>query len=99
MYHTFSVGGLSKLGKVNRKLVSDHVRLCCAKSLQVILHALQCSWAFSTALDGGTKASTPYLDFRVRFVLKSNLYNLHLIGLFFVSKRVFTIKPSPSRVE
>jgi hypothetical protein len=80
MYHTFTVGGLSKLGKVNRKLVSDHVRLCCAESLQVILHALQSSLAFSIALDGGTKALMPYLDFRVRFVLKSNHYNWHLIA-------------------
>jgi hypothetical protein len=80
MYHTFTVGGLSKLGKLNRKLVSDLMRLCCVESLQVISHALQSSWAFFIALDGGTKASTPYLDFRVRFVLKSNLYNLHLFA-------------------
>jgi hypothetical protein len=32
-------------------------------------------------LDGGNKADTPYLDIRVRFVLKSTMFNIHLLAI------------------
>ena len=35
-------------------------------------------WAFAIALDGGNKASLPYLDIRIHFVLGHELFNVHL---------------------
>lgn len=50
-------------------------------SLQIIKRALYATWSFSMALDGGDKAGTPYLDIRLRFVLCSTLFNIHLLAI------------------
>ena len=36
--------------------------------------------AFAIALDGGNKASVPYLDIQIHFVLGHELFNVHLIA-------------------
>lgn len=70
--------GLHQVGTVSRSKVTRLVRICCAHSFQIISEALKHVWAFSIALDGGNKASVPYLDFRLRFVLHHTLFNIHL---------------------
>ena len=73
--------GLSnKFGTISRRKVSMYVRIYCGEAFQTIAEALRFCWAFSIALDGGNKASVPYLDFRLRFVLGFELFNVHLIA-------------------
>ena len=38
-------------------------------------------WAYSIAIDGGTKGNVPYLDVRLRLVILGELHNLHLVAL------------------
>ena len=49
--------------------------------MEVIRSVLDHVWAFSIAMDGGTKSSVPYLDVRLRFVLQGKLFNIHLVAL------------------
>ena len=37
-------------------------------------------WAFAVALDGGNKASVPYLDIQICFFLGHELFNVHLMA-------------------
>jgi hypothetical protein len=52
----------SKMGNINRQKVIILVQIFCAESLQRIAEAMKFCWAFVIALDGGNKASVPYLD-------------------------------------
>ena len=38
-------------------------------------------WAFSIAVDGGTKSSVPYLDIQARFCIGPRLFNVHVVAL------------------
>ena len=40
---------------------------------------MQYCWTFAIALDGGSIGSVLYLDFRLRFVLGYEMFNVHLI--------------------
>lgn len=71
----------SKFGCINHQKVSRLVRIFCGTALQSLKRALMCAWSFSIALDGGNKGGTPYLDVRVRFVLKATLFNVHLLAI------------------
>lgn len=54
--------GLSnKFGNISRRKVSMYVRIYCGEAFQTIAEAMR--------FYGGNKASVPYLDFRLRFVL------------------------------
>ena len=70
----------NKIGYINRRKVTIQVRVFCAQSFQIIANAMQYCWAFEIALDGGNKGSVPYLDFRLRFVLGYEMFNVHLIA-------------------
>ena len=76
-----SLSGDTKFGCISLKKVTRFIRIQCAMALQIIKRALNVAWSFSIALDGGNKAGTPYLDVRLRFVLGSTLYNVHLLAI------------------
>ena len=73
--------GMGKIGYVSRRKITLQVRIYCAESFQTIAEAMRCCWTFSIALDGGNKSSVSYLDFRIRFALGFELFNLHLIAV------------------
>ena len=68
------------MGNINRQKVTMLVQIFCAESLQRIAEAMKFCWAFAIAIDGGNKASVPYLDIRISFVLGHELFNVHLIA-------------------
>ena len=73
-------GMTSEMGNINRWKVTMLVWIFCAESLQRIAEAMNFCWAFAIALDGGNKASVPYLDIWIHFVLGHELFNVHLIA-------------------
>ena len=75
------ISGLGTIGNIHIGKVIQVVQYTCAFNMEVIYNILNHVWAFSIAIDNGTKASVPYLDVRLRFVLKGKLYNIHLIAL------------------
>jgi hypothetical protein len=56
-------------------------RVVCAVNLQKLSDLLSQCWAFSLALDVGTKQGTSYLDVRLRFGLDGVLHNFHMLAL------------------
>ena len=81
MLVTKGTTGLGTLGNINIGKVIQTVRYTCAFNMEVIRSVLDHVWAFSIAMDGGTKSSVPYLDVRLRFVLQGKLFNIHLVAL------------------
>ena len=73
-------GMTSKMGNISRQKVTMLVQIFCAESFPRIAEAMKFCWAFAIALDGGNKASVPYLDIQIRFVLGHELFNVHLIA-------------------
>ena len=73
-------GMTSEMGNINRWKVTMLVWIFCAESLQRIAEAMNFCWAFAIALDEGNKASVPYLDIWIHFVLGHELFNVHLIA-------------------
>jgi hypothetical protein len=73
-------GLTSKFGNISQQKVSTYVRIYCGESFQVIAEAIRNCWAFTISLEGGNKATAPYLDIRLRFVLQHELFNVHLIA-------------------
>jgi hypothetical protein len=69
----------TKIGLLAGKITLQ-VRNYCAESFQIIAEAMRYCWAFAIALDGGNRASAPYLDFLLRFVLGYELFKIHLIA-------------------
>ena len=57
------------------------VRYTCCSNYEIIRKILKHVWAFSIAMDAGTKASVSYLDVRLRITIEGKLYNLHLVAL------------------
>ena len=47
----------------------------------MLSNVLDSVWAFSIAIDGGTKSSVPYLDIRARFFIGPILFNVHVVAL------------------
>ena len=54
--------GLGAIGCINREKILTCVHYVCAYNLQTIKTVLENVWAFSIAVDGGTKSTVPYLD-------------------------------------
>ena len=75
------LANLSEVGNCNVAKVIQAVRFTCCQNYEVLCKILQHAWAFSIAMDAGTKASVPYLDVRVRATVDGSLYNLHLVAL------------------
>jgi hypothetical protein len=73
--------GLGALGNVSMGKVIQVVRYTCALNYEIMREILANIWAFSIAVDGGTKASVPYLDVRMRVVVRRKLFNIHLVAL------------------
>jgi len=73
--------GLGHIGSASIGSVINAIRCVCVINYDIIRCALENVWAFSIAIDGGTKSSVPYLDCRVRFVLGGELFNVHLFAL------------------
>jgi len=69
------------LGSLSDNEVSKHCRIVCAISLQWLKELLSNVWAFSIATDAGNNSGSAYLDLRVRFYLKGNLHNFHLLAI------------------
>ena len=44
-------------------------------------NVLDAVWAFSIAVDGGTKSSVPYLEIRARLYIDPRLFNVHVVAL------------------
>ena len=72
---------LAELGNICERKVIQAVRVTCAINFNVIRSLLDFIWAYSIAIDGGTKGSVPYLDIRLRFVFGGKLHNIHLVAL------------------
>ena len=72
-------GMTRKMGNINRQEVTMLVQIFCAEFLKKMAEAMKFCWAFAIALDGGNKASVPYLDIWIHFVLGHELFNVHLI--------------------
>jgi hypothetical protein len=70
--------GLGIIGCLNVEKVIQVVRLVCASNLQTISNVLNRAWAFSVAIDAGTKSSVPYLDVRARFSVARKMFNVHV---------------------
>ena len=73
--------GLGALGNISIGKVIQVVRYTCAFNYEIIRKVLHHVWAFSIAMDAGTKGSVPYLDVRLRLVLRGKLFNIHLVAL------------------
>ena len=73
-------GMTSEMGNINRWKVTMLVWIFCAESLQRIAEAMNFCWAFAIALDEGNKASVPYLDIWIHFVLGHELLIVPLIA-------------------
>ena len=73
-------GMTRKMGNINRQEVTMLVQIFCAEFLKKMAEAMKFCWACAIALDGGNKASVPYLDIRICFVLGHELFNVHLIA-------------------
>ena len=75
------ISGLGSLQIISIEKVIQVVRFACASDFEIIRSVLKHVWAFSIAMDGGTKVSVPYLDVCLRFILNGNLCNVHLVAL------------------
>lgn len=73
--------GIAMFGGCSDVVASSYIRVVCAASLQILSDSLSKIWAFSIAFDGSTHQGMSYLDVRVRFVVKSVLYNFHLMAI------------------
>jgi len=69
------------LGNISIGKVIHVVRYICALNHQIMREILASSWAFSIALDTGTKATIPYLDVRICVVVRRQLFNIHRVAL------------------
>eukprot|EP00171_Calliarthron_tuberculosum_P002636 IDg2636t1 len=78
---TKAVSHMSCFGGCSEGRAASFVRVVCAASLQKISELLRCQWAFSIAVDVGTKQGTSYLDFRVRFEHGAKVHNFHLLAI------------------
>lgn len=78
---TKTISHMSCFGGCSEGRAASYVRVVCAASLQKISELLRIQWAFSLALDVGSKQGTSYLDLRVRFEHHGKLHNLHLIAI------------------
>ena len=47
----------------------------------MMLKAVNDAWAFSIAVNGGTKSNIPYLDIHARFCIGPRLFNVHIVAL------------------
>ncbi|KAI9910590.1 hypothetical protein PsorP6_010983 [Peronosclerospora sorghi] len=61
--------------------VISYVRTVCAVNLQRISQIFYAVWAFSIAFDCGIKGDQEYLDVCLRFALKGQLFNIHLMAI------------------
>ena len=73
--------GLGCIGSLSVGKVTNVVRLVCALNFQTMSCVMQSVWAFSIAVDGGTKCTVPYLDVRARFCVGRKLFNIHVVAL------------------
>ena len=73
--------GMGCIGNVSAGKVIQVVRSTCGFNFEIIKNVLHDVWAFSIAMDGGTKGTVPYLDVRLRFVVQGKLFNVHFIAL------------------
>ncbi len=78
---TKTISHMSCFGGCSEGRAASYVRVVCAASLQKISELLRIQWAFSLALDVGSKQGISYLDLRVRFEHHGKLHNLHLIAI------------------
>ena len=81
LLHSKEISGLGALENISVWKVIKVVRYACAFKFEVICNVLDNVWAFSIAMDGGTKAIVPYLDVRLQLVLRGQLFNIHLVAL------------------
>ena len=81
LLRTKEKSGLGALGNISMGKVIHVVRYTCALNYQIMREILSSSWAFSIAVDGGTKATVPYLDVRMRVFVRRQLFNVHLVAL------------------
>ena len=72
---------LAQIGNINISKVITSTRYICAMAYQMISDTLGSLWAFSIALDGGTKSNVSYLDVRIRFSVQETIHNLHLVAI------------------
>lgn len=96
---TKTVSHMSCFGGCNQARAASLIRVICAASLQKIAKLLRRQWAFSIALDVGSKQGSSYLDFRVRFEHQGKLHNVHLLAIpLFDRKSAETIFTAGSKL-
>ena len=64
---TKTISHMSCFGGCSEGRAASYVRVVCAASLQKISELLRIQWAFSLALDVGSKQGTSYLDYIRRY--------------------------------
>ena len=62
LHETKETTGLDCIGNISVGKVIQVVRNTCGFNFEIIKNVLHDVWAFSIAMDGGTKATVPYLD-------------------------------------
>jgi hypothetical protein len=75
------MSGFGALGNISIGKVIQVVRYTCAFNYEIICKVLHHVWAFSIAMDAGTKGSVPYLDVCLRFSLPRKLFYIHIVAL------------------
>lgn len=81
LLHTKEKTGLGYIGCTSIGKIIRAVRYVCALNFETMSNVLSAVWAFSIAVDGGTKSSVPYLDIRARFCIGPRLFNIHVVAL------------------
>ena len=78
---TWDNSGFSLYGGFTDAVASNYARVVCNESLQFILDSLVKHWAFSLVFDVAMHKGNSYPDVHVRFVIKLDLQNFHLLAI------------------
>jgi hypothetical protein len=73
--------GMGVLGSASTHDVALKCRILCSINLQYLKELLNNVWCFAIGLDAGNNAGTAYLDVRVRFYIRDNIHNFHLMAI------------------
>ena len=81
LLHSKEITVLGAMGNTSIGKVMQVVRYTCAFNFKSIPSVLDHLWAFSIDMYAGTKVSFPYLDVRVRLVLRRQPFIIHFVAL------------------
>ncbi|KAI9907795.1 hypothetical protein PsorP6_004766 [Peronosclerospora sorghi] len=81
LYAAKQEANIGEFGNISDGKVISCVLTVCAVNLQRIPQILHAVWAFSIVFDCGIKVDQGYIDVRLRFALKRQLFNIHLMAI------------------